>query len=326
MRLLNSKITLNGGGAMENITEIQKLLNEKADLQAQINISAFDGSIEVKTINEQKYIYVRKRETGKYKSNYIDRYSEELYALAVNQAQQIRGIKKQLRKIEKELAALGYTESELSPRVKLNIDFARANVKNLIYDQAVLEGVSTTFPQTETILENGEVNGVKATDVQKILNLKHAWEFIVDPDVVASPCNYYMVSHIARLVNEGFYENGGSVRGVPVTIGGSSYVPPIPNELDVKERINEIINSSMEDIDIAIELTLYCMKTQIFIDGNKRASIIFANHFMIGKGIGLLVVPESMVPEFKTLLVAYYEGRNEDEIKEFLKDKCWRKF
>ena len=311
---------------MENITEIQKLLNDKADLQAQINISAFDGSVEIKTVNEQKYIYVRKREAGKYKSTYIDKYSEELYALAINQAQQIREIKKRLRKIEKELANLGYTESELSPRVKLNIDFARANVKNLIYDQAVLEGVSTTFPQTETILENGEVNGVKATDVQKILNLKHAWEFIVDPDVVASPCNYYMVSHIARLVNEGFYENGGSVRGVPVTIGGSSYVPPIPNELDVKERINEIINSSMEDIDIAIELTLYCMKTQIFIDGNKRASIIFANHFMIGKGIGLLVVPESIVPEFKTLLVAYYEGRNEDEIREFLKNKCWRKF
>lgn len=311
---------------MENITEIQKLLNDKADLQAQINVSAFNGSIEIKTVNEQKYIYVRKREAGKYKSTYIDKYSEELYALAINQAQQIRGIKKQLRKIEKELANLGYTESELSPRVKLNIDFARANVKNLIYDQAVLEGVSTTFPQTETILENGEVNGVKATDVQKILNLKHAWEFIVDPDVVASPCNYYMVSHIARLVNEGFYENGGSVRGVPVTIGGSSYVPPIPNELDVKAKINEIINSGKEDIDIAIELTLYCMKTQIFIDGNKRASIIFANHFMIGKGIGLLVVPERMVPEFKTLLVAYYEGRNEDEIKEFLKDKCWRKF
>ena len=63
---------------MENITEIQKLLNDKADLQAQINISAFDGSIEIKTVNEQKYIYVRKREAGKYKSTDIDKYSEEL--------------------------------------------------------------------------------------------------------------------------------------------------------------------------------------------------------------------------------------------------------
>lgn len=87
----------------------------------------------------------------------------------------------------------------------------------------------------------------------------------------------------------------------------------------------EVINSGLEDTDIAIELTLYCMKTQIFIGGNKRASIIFANHFMIGKGIGLLVVPENIVPEFKSLLVAYYEGRNEDEIKAFLKEKCWRK-
>ena len=311
---------------MSNIEMIQKLLNDKADLQAQINISAFDGSIEIKTVNNEKYIYVRKREAGKYKSTYIDKYSEELYAMAVNQSQHIRAVKKQLRKVEKELAKLGYEESELTPRVRLNIDFARANVKNLIYDQAVLEGVSTTFPQTETILENGEVNGVKASDVQKILNLKHAWEFIVDPDVVASPCNYYLLSHIARLVNEGFYQNGGSVRGIPVAIGGSAYVPPIPNEIDVKDRIREIIQSGLDGIDIAIELTLYCMKTQIFIDGNKRASIIFTNHFMIQHGLGLLVVPESIFPEFKKLLVAYYEGRDEASIKEFLKEKCWRQF
>lgn len=311
---------------MNNIEMIQKLLNDKADLQAQINISAFVGSIEIKTVNNEKYIYVRKREAGKYKSTYIDKYSEELYAMAVNQSQHIRAVKKQLRKVEKELAKLGYEESELTPRVRLNIDFARANVKNLIYDQAVLEGVSTTFPQTETILENGEVNGVKASDVQKILNLKHAWEFIVDPDVVAFPCNYYLLSHIARLVNEGFYQNGGSVRGIPVAIGGSTYVPPIPNEIDVKDRIREIIQSGLDGIDIAIELTLYCMKTQIFIDGNKRASIIFTNHFMIQHGLGLLVVPESIVPEFKRLLVAYYEGRDEASIKEFLKEKCWRQF
>lgn len=311
---------------MKNIEEIQNLLNQKADLQSKIKISAFDGSIEIKTVNGEKYIYVRKKEAGRNTSTYIDKYSEELYATAINQSQEIRSIKKQIRKIEKELAELGYQESDLTPRVQLNIDFARANVKNLIYDQAVLEGVSTTFPQTETILENGIVNGVKASDVQKILNLKHAWEFIVDKDVVASPCNFYLLSHIARLVNEGFYSNGGSVRSVPVTIGGSSYIPPIPNEIDVKENIDQIIHLERNDIDIAMELTLYCMKSQIFIDGNKRASIIFANHYMIQHELGLLVVPENIVSEFKALLVAYYEGRNETEIKEFLKEKCWRKF
>lgn len=311
---------------MSRIEQIQLLLTEKADLQARINISAFDGSIEIKTIGDEKYIYVRKREAGRYKSTYIDKYSDELYALAVNSAQQFRAVKKQLRRVEKELAALGYEKGELSARVRLNIDFARANVKSLIYDQAVLEGVSTTFPQTETILENGEVYGVKASDVQKILNLKHAWEFIVDPDVVNSPCDYYLLSHIAKLVNEGFYENGGSVRSVPVSIGGSSYVPPIPYEHDVKEKISEIINAGLDAVDTAVELALYCMKTQIFIDGNKRASIIFANHFMISRGAGLLVVPENIVVEFKALLVSYYEGKNEEAIKQFLKDRCRRKF
>ncbi len=104
-----------------------------------------------------------------------------------------------------------------------------------------------------------------AVDVQKILNLKHAWEFILDRDVVASRSDYYMLSYIARLVNEGFFAEGGRIRGVPVTIGGSSYVPPLPNESDVKDKILEIIGKEDDAINIAIRLCLYCMKTQIFL-------------------------------------------------------------
>ncbi len=311
---------------MSAFDTMQKLLTEKAELQAKIHTIPFDGSIEVKTVRAEKYIYVRKREAGKYKSTYVDKYSDELYSFAIAQALQVRELKKQLRKIEKKLAELGYVEGELSPRVILNIDFARANVKSSIYDQAVLEGIATTFPQTETILENGEVNGVKASDVQKILNLKRAWELIVDADVVASPCDYYLLSHIARLVNDGFFRDGGALRNVPVSIGGSSYVPPIPAECEVKECINSIVNGDAKPIDKAIEIALFCMKTQVFIDGNKRAAIIFANHFMIQNGLGLLVIPENAVSEFKKLLVAYYENKDNGEIVDFLKEKCWRKF
>ncbi|MCQ2427426.1 MAG: Fic family protein [Clostridia bacterium] len=305
---------------------LQQLLTEKAEVQAKIRTIPFDGSIEVKTIKDERYIYVRKREAGKYTSTYIDKYSEELYALAVTGSMQVRELRRRLRKIEKQLAELGYSEGDLSPRVKMNIDFARANVKSLIYDQAVLEGITTTFPQTETIIENGEVNGVKASDIQKILNLKRSWELITDPDVVSSACDYYLLCHIAKLVNEGFFRDGGAIRGVPVSIGGSSYIPPMPNDLDVRECIRDIVNSPAEPIDIAVELMLYCMKTQIFIDGNKRASVIFANHYMIRNGLGLLVIPENLVTEFKSLLVEYYEDRNCENIKTFLKEKCRKTF
>lgn len=312
---------------MENTyTKIQELLHQKADFQARLNLIPYDGNPEIKDRNGEKYLYVRKRVGSRLTSTYVDNYSDALYQLLLRNAREAKDLRKQIRKVEKELAALGYEETELSARVMLNLDFARANMKANIYDQAVLEGVATTFPQTEDIIENGIVTGMTATDVQKILNLKHAWEFILDKDVLSYGTDYYILCHIAKLVNEGFYTDGGRIRGVPVTIGGTSYIPPLPIESIVKESIEVILNEKADEVDIAIKLCLYCMKTQIFNDGNKRAAVIFANHYMITKGQGLIVIPEDHVPEFKRLLVAYYEDRDNGEILEFMRTKCWRTF
>ena len=305
--------------------EIQELLQQRADLQARLKLLPYDGTPEIKENASGKYLYVRKRVAGKLTSTYVDVFSDELYAALLRYTREARELKKGVRRIEKRLAELGYATEELSDKVILNIDFARANMKANIYDQAVLEGVATSFPQTEDIIENGRVNGVSANDVQKILNLKHAWEFVMDRDVIATKTDYYILCHIAKLVNEGFYAEGGRIRGVPVTIGGTSYVPPLPIELDVKEKIAAIVAEDAEPVETAIRLCLYCMKTQIFNDGNKRAAVIFANHYLIGKAAGLLVIPEKDVPEFKRLLVAYYEDRDAGEIVEFMKDKCWRR-
>ena len=310
--------------------EIQELLRSRADLNARLKLMPYDGTPEIKERGDGKYLYVRKRVAGKLTSTYVGKYTEELYNLLLRNAREAREIRKSLRNIEKQLATAGYFEDELSADVIKNIAFARANMKINIYDQAVLEGVATSFPQTEEIIENGKVSGMTATDVQKILNLKHAWEFILDRDVVASRSDYYMLSHIAKLVNEGFYAEGGRIRGVPVTIGGSSYVPSLPIESDVKDRIRKIVDEGEEDdadadaVNIAIKLCLYCMKTQMFLDGNKRASVIFANHYLISHGGGFLVIPEKEVPEFKRLLVRYYEGEDASVIADFMKERCWK--
>lgn len=237
-----------------------------------------------------------------------------------------RELRKNIRRIDRRLAELGFSSDELPGRVVLNLDFARANMKANIYSQAVLEGVATSFPQTEDIIENGKVNGVSASDVQKILNLKHAWEFILDRYVIQCESSYYILCHIAKLVNEGFYSYGGRIRGVPVTIGGTSYVPPLPIETVVMERIDGIVHSENSYIENAINLCLYCMKTQIFNDGNKRASVIFANHYLISKGEGFIAIPEDDVPEFKRLLISYYEDEDNGEMMSFMKAKCWKTF
>lgn len=286
----------------------------------------YDGSPEIKEQGGRQYLYIRKRIASRLTSEYVDVYSDTLYQTLLRNARESKELKKQIRKIEKQLAQQGYTESDLSERVMLNIDFARSSMKASIYDQAVLEGVTTTFPQTEDIIENGQVSGMTAADVQKILNLKHAWEFIMDKDVVSYPTDYSILCHIAQLVNESFYANGGRIRGVPVTIGSTSYIPPLPIEQVVKERLEDILKSAAEPVEVAIRLCLYCMKSQIFHDGNKRAAVLFANHYLISKGGGLLVIPEGHVPEFKRLLVGYYEGRDDGSIVTFLRERCWKTF
>ena len=312
------------GADMENLDKIQALIKERADAEARLNLIPYDGSPEVKKNSSGRYLYIRKRVAGKLTSKYVDVYSDDLYQLLLRNAREARELKKSIRKITSELAELGYTPGELPRDVLLNLDFARANMKSSIYDQAVLEGVSTTFPQTEDIIDNGTVNGMTASDVQKVLNLKHAWEFILDEDVVRADSDYYLLSHIAKLINEGFYSDGGRIRGVPVSIGGSSYILPIPIESSVKEKISEIAEEK-EGVDAAVKLCLYVMRTQVFIDGNKRAAVLFANHYLISQGLGLLVIPEREVPAFKKLLIEFYEKDDDKKISKFLKEKCWRK-
>ena len=150
--------------------------------------------------------------------------------------------------------------------------------------------------------------------------------YVFCANVIQSHTSYYVCQYIARLVNEGFYHEGGRIRGVPVKIGGSSYVPPLPIEYEVREQIDKIVASEDTPLNIAIELALYVMKTQIFNDGNKRTAIIFANHYLVAHGAGLMVVPESIVPEFKQLLVRYYEDTDVQAVRDFLKNQCYRTF
>ena len=311
---------------MSDFDAVRSLLQEKADYQARIKLIPYDGNPEIKENGSGKYLYIRKRVGSRLESTYVGVYSDDLYQLLLRNARELKELRKSIRKTEKKLSELGYNSSAPDIRVLQNLEFARANMKANIYDQAVLEGVATSFPQTEDIIDNGTVNGMTANDIQKILNLKHAWEFILDSDVIQADSDYYLLCHIARLVNEGFFSDGGRIRGVPVTIGGSTYKPPLPVEYEVKDNIRTILDSGKEHIDIAIELCMYSMKTQVFIDGNKRASVIFVNHYLIAHGQGFLVIPEEHVPEFKKRLVSFYEGEDIAVISSFLKEKCWRNF
>lgn len=304
---------------MIKINEIQVLLSKKAELNARLSLLSYDGTPEIKTISGKDYLYIRKRVLNKVTSTYVDVYSNKLYNVLLRNNAEAKKLRREMRKIEKNLAALGYKEGTLRPNVILARDFARKNRNAIIYDQVILEGIGTTFPEIEAILEQGIIRNAKVEDVQKILNLKRAWEFILDDNVLLAKTDFNLISYIAKIVNEGFYLNGGEVRGVPVKIGGSTYYPPIPLATKVKEDIISLLSAPLNEIDIAIELCLYTMKTQIFNDGNKRTAVIACNHYLVSKGIGFLAIAHDNVSKFKEMLVNYYENKHPNVIKDYLK-------
>ena len=307
---------------MEDKKEIMELLQNKQTLERELQILTY-GSVEIRENDSSKYIYVHYREDGVALTKYVGEYSDELYNLVLNNSIKAKQLKKQIREINKKLKQLNYVEEELSEAVEQNIDFAKRHLVDTIYKQAILEGVATTFADTESIIEGGKVNNMTSEDILKIINLKHAWEFILNKNVILSNTNFALLCEINKMVEEGFYYTAGKIRSVPVTIGGTTWKPDLPIESIIKEELEVIFNKKLNDVDRAIELLLYTMKKQIFIDGNKRTAVIYSNHYLISKGKGIIAIPAELTPEFKDLLIPYYEGKDEKNIKQFIREKCY---
>lgn len=307
------------------MSNINELLSEKNQITEQLNSLTY-GSIEIREKDSKQYLYVHYRHDGLLTTKYVGEYSDVLYNLIRNNTALAKNLKKRLKAINKELKELHYVESDgVDEKVAINIDLTRRYLVDSVFKQAMLEGVATTYSDTETIINGGIVKDMTASDINKVINLKRAWEFIMSVDLANYPTNYAVLCQINQIVQDGFSLTAGRIRSVPVVIGGSTYIPPIPFENQIKQELNDLLNNE-EGIDLAIDLVLYVMKRQLFLDGNKRTAIIFSNHYLISHALGLLVVPADKVDEYKKVLVSYYEDESKKpEIVAFLKAKCWIK-
>ena len=301
--------------------ELLNLIHKKNLLEATLSKLVY-GATEIRNEKSGRYIYVHYRLSGKQITNFVGEYSEELLALITSNNEKAKPLKRDLREINHKLSKLGYTEKPLSEKVRRNLDFAKRNLALTIHSQAILEGVATTFASTEDVIEGAKVSNMTPEDITKILNMKHAWEFILDPDIVATESNLTLLMQINRLVEEGFYYNAGKLRDVPVQIGGTTWLPDLPIESKIKENLSKILHSKKSNYNKAIDLMLYLQKSQLFLDGNKRTAVIFANHFLISRGLGLIYIPAEKVEEYKSLLVDFYETGHKANIINFLSSHC----
>lgn len=211
-------------------------------------------------------------------------------------------------------------ERKYNLTVDENIFIAKRNIIDYIWKSAKLEGLSVTFSDTEAIFNGMIAPSIKVDEIIAVNNLKHSWWFIFDN--INRPTDLNYICQLNRIAGgDNLVYNAGFLRNVPVSIGGTSWKPDMPNEFLIKESLADIF-SIENPTERCITLMLYCMRSQMFIDGNKRTSMLAANHEMIRNGCGIISVPVEHQPEFTKLLVKFYETNEMSTIKQFVYDKC----
>lgn len=197
-----------------------------------------------------------------------------------------------------------------------NVFIAKRNIIDSIYTESRLEGIAVTFPETKAIYEGANVAHLSVEDVVKINNLKHAWNFILD--TVDYPLDLRYVRQLSQEVGSGIVPRAGELRTTGVRIGGTNWVPDIPDYEEVESRIAEIMNADVTTTERALTLMLELMRGQIFYDGNKRVAQLAANQIMIQNGAGIINIPVAQHELFYHMLVEYYETNDAQLIKDLL--------
>ena len=200
-----------------------------------------------------------------------------------------------------------------------NIFLAKKVLVANIYNSARLEGINTTYPDTKTILDGVNVPSLKLDEINCILNLRDAWNFVLKN--IESSIDLDFICKVNAFVSRNESLEWGKLRNGKVGINGVDYIPKIPVKQEVETEISKILLEE-NALERAIKLMFYLMRSQIFWDGNKRTSMIVANKIMIENGCGIITIKEEYISEFNKLLNDFYNTNDMTKIMQFIYDNC----
>ena len=189
-----------------------------------------------------------------------------------------------------------------------------------IYNSAKLEKINITFPETKTLIENGKTINIPLSDLEKIINLRDAWNYFLKN--INQPTDLKYICRINSFIARNESLEWGVLRTGVVGISGTDYIPPIPKDECVLEKMRELKMESNSTTEYAIELFLYLCKAQLFWDGNKRTAHIVANKVMLSNGNGILIIDANKLDIFNYSLHDFYHNNNKKGIKDFLYNNC----
>lgn len=198
-----------------------------------------------------------------------------------------------------------------------NRRFAKQNLTKLVYTNSRFEGLSTTLPQTQTIIDGLGVDGVSIDDINTIVQLKRGWQYIINDKEALTFDKMKNINKIVALFDS--FEPGSIISGNSQVILDSkdTYIPVNPDEENEKSFFTSLMAKNISTTDKALTLMYHNMRAQIFWDGNKRSATLAANKIMIDGGAGLINVPLDKWGTWNELISDYYRSGEDTQIKQW---------
>lgn len=206
--------------------------------------------------------------------------------------------------------------------------YVSQNRLDLIRGTMVFEDCIFSRSQVEEILRDEVVPNFEYKLVCGVRNVNRAWSWVCS----SKEYGVGTLEELHAIVSEDVIRVPwlrGMFRDetVGVRISSSTYVPPLTTLAEAyNEFEGELVyalyelkgyQSNEKKVRLCLELFVFLMKRQYFVDANKRTAYLFVNSLLRDFGIGkILLLPDlKNYKNFSKLLKAYYEGGQTDKLK-----------
>lgn len=205
--------------------------------------------------------------------------------------------------------------------------FLKKHLVDLVHTGVSLEGALATKSQIEDLILGKSVN-LDSKTTKIIQNISLAFRCI-NPNKIGSynsPSTFQSLhlilsDSVEDFAKEVFYR--GKFRDFQVSIGGTSYQPPICSPYISYCRLTSLLSTVDGSIDSILIAYCYLMKYQFFANTNKRTAYAWVNLALCQCNTGyLLYLPTKTkgMEKFKDYLLAFYESDKElDNFVNYLK-------
>ena len=201
------------------------------------------------------------------------------------------------------------------------IFLAKRELPVLVCDAVNLEGINFTLPEVKTLLDGITVGGHKLTEQQIVNNQAEAWRYLFTLvehgkfDLTATTaCELHAIAGNQEALEWGKFRTGN------VTIAGSEYLPPPPQQLmTCWDAMVAASDNKNNIIDRAIFIFLTMARMQFFYDVNKRMGRFMMNGLLLAAGYPAINLPAKRQLEFNELMLDFYPSGDETAMTDFMK-------